>query len=103
MSLPVPTVNDKTVNSKDALGIGILVISLLGGAWLMVAPFLVGYQSRGGHWPEGTRNEFFVGLGLVGLSLTALVVFAGNALAELSHRRVPAGIQAETDGAGYVE
>lgn len=84
MSRTVTTIT--TVNAKDKMGIGVLVIALLGGAWLMVAPFLVGYQSRGAHWPEGTRNEFFVGLGVVALSITALVVFAGNALAELSHK-----------------
>lgn len=84
MSLPVSTV--KTVNGKDKLGIAALVLMLLGGAWLAAAPFIVGYQSRGAHWPEGTRNEFFVGVGVVALAVTALIVFAANALAEISYR-----------------
>lgn len=95
MSLPLTT-----VNSKDKLGIGVLVLTLLGGVWLAAAPFIVGYQSRGAHWPEGTRNEFFVGVGIMALAVTALVVFAANALAEISYR--PAHARTDDD-AGQVD
>ncbi|HEX6444338.1 MAG TPA: hypothetical protein VF053_04550 [Streptosporangiales bacterium] len=99
MSLPATTV--PAVNVKDKVGIGVLVLILLGGAWLAAAPFVVGYQSRGGHWPEGTRNEFFVGIGIMAVAVTALVVFAGNALAEISYR--PAHAKSDDEDPGYVD
>lgn len=100
MSLPISTV--KAVNGKDKIGILALVLMLLGGAWLAAAPFIVGYQSRGAHWPEGTRNEFFVGIGIVAVAVTALVVFAANALAEISYRPTHAKKNGGDD-AGYVD
>ncbi|MBO0890733.1 MAG: hypothetical protein J2P14_07445 [Acidothermales bacterium] len=109
MTLPVTTVTTvntvttvKAVNGRDKLGIFALVLMLLGGAWLAAAPFIVGYQSRGGHWPEGTRNEFFVGVGIMAVAVTALIVFAANALAEISHR--PAHVRhVDAGDAGYVD
>lgn len=99
MSLPAITV--PAVNAKDKLGIGALVLMLLGGAWLAAAPFIVGYQSRGGHWPEGTRNEFFVGIGIMVVAVTALIVFAANALAEISYR--PTHAKSENGNTAYVD
>jgi hypothetical protein len=102
VSLPAITV--PAVNAKDKLGIGVLVLMLLGGAWLAAAPFIVGYQSRGAHWPEGTRNEFFVGIGIMAVAVTALIVFAGNALAEISYRPTHAKtVEGDTGTAGYVD
>ena len=72
------------VNGKDRLGIVALVLTLLGGAWLMTAPFIVGYQTAGAHWSVGTRSEFFTGAGLVALSFCTGVVFAANGLRELA-------------------
>lgn len=76
----------RTVNGKDKLGLAVLVVTLLGGAWLVAAPFLVGHQDRGADWTVATTSEFFVGLGLVAVAVTTGVVFAANALRELAQR-----------------
>lgn len=109
MSLPATT-NVPAVNAKDKLGIVALVLMLLGGAWLAAAPFIVGYQSRGGHWSDGTRNEFFVGVGIMVVAVTALIVFAANALAEISYRPAHAKTSGDDSNngssstpAGYVD
>ncbi|MGH3095767.1 MAG: hypothetical protein ACRDMV_07165 [Streptosporangiales bacterium] len=77
----------RTVNAMDRLGVIALVVALLGGGWLMVAPFLVGYQPDGADWTTGTTVGFFVGVGLVGLAFVALVLFAAGALHALASRR----------------
>jgi hypothetical protein len=78
------------VNGKDKLGIAVLIVALLGGAWLMTAPYIVGYHTVGEDWSVGTRNEFFTGLGLVTLAFCTGVVFAANALRELAVTRADA-------------
>lgn len=70
----------RTVNAMDRLGVVALVIALLGGGWLMVSPFVVGYQPDGADWTTGTTVTFFVGVGLVGLTFVGLVVFVAGAL-----------------------
>lgn len=76
-----------TVNSKDKVGLAVLVVVLLGGMWVAAAPFIVGYQPRSPHWAMGTTNEFAVGLGLVTVAFAGLLVFAANALRALSRTR----------------
>lgn len=77
------------VNAKDKLGIVVLVVTLLGGAWLMAAPFLVGHQDRGADWTAATTSEFFVGLGLVAVAVVTGAVFAANVLRELATAQGP--------------
>ena len=48
------------------------VVMLLAGVWLLLAPFLVGYQPPGAEWETAPRNEVAVGAGLVVLSLAGL-------------------------------
>lgn len=72
------------VNQKDRIGFGVLILMFLGGLWLMVAPFLVGYQSRGGDWSDGTLNEFAVGGGLAVVALVTIVWIIAGTLHELS-------------------
>jgi hypothetical protein len=77
----------KIVNGKDKLALGALVLSLSVGAWLVVAPFVEGYQARGSAWGTGTKNDVVVGLSLLALSTGAIVVFAAGGLRELARRK----------------
>jgi len=72
------------VRGTDKLGIAALVLMLLGGAWLAAAPWIVGYQPAGEAWSAGTKNEFWLGFGLVAVSLTGLVVYAASGLRSLA-------------------
>lgn len=71
------------MSGKDKVGLAALVLTLLGGAWLAAAPWLVGYQASGAAWTAGTRNEFWLGFGLVALSLSTLVVYVASGLRSL--------------------
>ncbi|HEX5502337.1 MAG TPA: hypothetical protein VFW96_06915 [Thermomicrobiales bacterium] len=57
-----------------ALGVGL--VTLLVGAWLMIAPFALGYQPYGAGWADGTIVDFWFGLGVVLVSLAGLALFA---------------------------
>ncbi|UYG17658.1 SPW repeat protein [Brachybacterium huguangmaarense] len=80
---PAPAV-PQPLNTLDKVGMGILTLLTLSGLWMIVAPFLVGYQARTSDWAAGTTNDVVVGITLVVLSLVALVVLFGGALGELA-------------------
>ena len=60
------------MNRATRLGLVATVVTLLGAAWLMLAPFVVGYQPQGGDWVTATRNDLVVGGALLVVSATAL-------------------------------
>ncbi|HET8628502.1 MAG TPA: hypothetical protein VFL91_13860 [Thermomicrobiales bacterium] len=59
------------------------LVTLLIGAWLMIAPFALGYQPYGAGWADATLNDFWFGLGVVLVSLAGLVLFALALLGDL--------------------
>lgn len=72
------------LNVLDKVGMGILSLLGLSGLWMMLAPFLVGFQNRGADWTAGTTNDFVVGLVLAVLSLAAVVTVLGGGLAAIA-------------------
>src|SRR5437763_761845 len=64
-------------------GLGASLLALLIGAWLMVAPFALGYQPYGDSWTGATTNDFWLGLAVVVVSLVGLALFAGSLLVAL--------------------
>jgi hypothetical protein len=52
----------------------------LGGVWLFLAPFIVGYQEVGEDWIDATRNDLWVGGILMAVSALTLFLFAAFAL-----------------------
>ncbi|WP_049557953.1 SPW repeat domain-containing protein [Nonomuraea sp. SBT364] len=72
---------------KAKLGVSALVLLFLAGLWLVAAPFVVGYQPSGAAYTDATVNDLWVGGGLAGLSFIALVVYAADALRELTRGR----------------
>lgn len=53
----------------------ILVIFAGAGVWLMVAPFTVGWQHRGGGWLPATETDLVTGAIVLGLSLITLAAY----------------------------
>jgi peptidoglycan/LPS O-acetylase OafA/YrhL len=60
------------MNRATRLGLVATVVTLLGAAWLVLAPFVVGYQPQGDDWATATRNDLVVGGALLAVSATAL-------------------------------
>ncbi|NBE91906.1 hypothetical protein FE391_13180 [Nonomuraea sp. KC401] len=71
---------------KAKLGVSALVLLFLGGLWLVAAPFVVGYQPRGAAYVDATVNDLWIGGSIATLSFASLVIYAADALRELSRR-----------------
>lgn len=80
-----PSGRPSLMSKPDRLGVAALVLALLGGLWVMAAPFIVGYQDGGQHWSHGTIDSFIVGGGVAVLALAAIIVVVAGLLVELSH------------------
>lgn len=65
-----------------SLGVITLLLTFLGGLWLMYAPFAIGYQAVGADWTLATRNDLVVAILVVGISLVGLTGYLGFALQE---------------------
>lgn len=71
---------------KTRLGVCALALLFLAGLWLVASPFVVGYQPLGAPYTAATVNNLWVGGGLAGLSFVTLVLYAADALRELTAR-----------------
>jgi uncharacterized membrane protein YcjF (UPF0283 family) len=78
-------------------GLGASLITLVAGAWLMLAPFALGYQPYGADWISQTHNDFWVGLGVIIVSAIGVGLFVASLRSELRaagvmrlQRRAPA-------------
>ncbi len=56
------------------LGVWLLILLALVGAWTLFSPFLTGHQDAAQTWTATTRNDVVVGAVLLGVSLMALLV-----------------------------
>ncbi len=65
---------------KNVWGAAMSLINLLTGAWLMVAPFALGYQPSSANWTSATSNSFWFGLAIVVVSLAGVQLFAWSAV-----------------------
>lgn len=78
---------------------GVLVSSLaiLGGVWVGVAPFLVGFAPAHA-WSPAVTVSVWIGTAIVFVGLVGLVAFAAGSLGDLSRRReamVPSAAEPE--------
>jgi hypothetical protein len=64
-------------------GLGVSLVTLLVGAWLILAPFALGYQPYGADWASQTTNSFWVGIAVVVLSLLSLGLFVSSLMGSL--------------------
>lgn len=84
------------VSTLDTVGMGLLGLIGLGGLWLVLAPFLVGYQGRGADWTSGTVNDVVLGIALAILALVGLIAVIGGSLRAII-RRGPLRFEAEAE------
>lgn len=65
--------------------VGILggIAGVLGGAWLVVAPFALGYQPENAAWVDATKVDVATGIGIVVLGLVSVAAFAAGLAATL--------------------
>lgn len=54
------------------IAVALLVAVAGGGIWLIVAPYVVGYQPNGGDWTLATRADLVAGAVVLGVSLLTL-------------------------------
>lgn len=90
----------KLINgTSDRVSLGVLLVTFLGGLWLMAAPFLVGYQPRTSHWADGTVSIFAVGGAVSVIALVTGIGLVGGYLFDLSRtaRSARHGEQDTTD------
>lgn len=63
--------------------IGAALATLLAGAWLILAPFALGYQPATGVWTPATANDVWCGALLVVVALARLLLVGRALLADL--------------------
>jgi hypothetical protein len=65
---------------QAALGTTVLTVIL--GLWVILQPFLLQYQAVGRTFLEGTRNDVWVGAGLIAIGLLALLIIVGQSASD---------------------
>lgn len=68
------------------VGLVTTVLSFLGGVWIFVAPFIVGYQQVGEDWIRATRNDLWTGGALMAVSALTLFLFLAFAVRDAVRR-----------------
>ena len=62
------------------IGILTTILTFLGGIWLFLAPFIVGYQKVGQDWVDATKNDVWTGGALMAVAAIVLLLFFAFAL-----------------------
>src|SRR5579862_7889436 len=62
--------------AKYYVGLGASLLTLLTGAWLILAPFALGFQPYTGDWTDATKNDFWFGIGISVVALAGMILFA---------------------------
>jgi len=78
-----------TTSVAALLGLGLLTLA---GAWLIAAPFLLGYhglgdQRRGAAWTDATRVDVSLGAAILAVSVAALLGYLAAAVTWLARYR----------------
>ncbi len=68
---------------KYIWGMGVSLVLLIAGAWLILAPFALGYQAYGASWADQTWNDFWVGIGAVVVALIGFFLFFASLMSSL--------------------
>jgi hypothetical protein len=56
--------------------VGTTILTVILGLWVILQPFLLQYQAVGRTFLEGTRNDVWVGAGLIAVGLVTLLIIA---------------------------
>jgi hypothetical protein len=68
------------MSPQARVGLVMTVLGFVGGVWLFLAPFIVGYQEVGQDWIDATRNDLWAGGALMAVSALTFFLFAAFAL-----------------------
>ena len=67
------------------IGILTTILTFLGGIWLFLAPFIVGYQKVGQDWIDATKNDIWTGGALMVVAVITILLFAAFGLRDAAH------------------
>ena len=81
------------MNRSLPIAVGTTVLTAIIGLWVILQPFLIQYQAVGSTFLEGTRNDVWVGAGLIAASLMVLLVILGESAYEAATRRRQTPVQ----------
>ena len=73
---------------KYVIGATGALLGALAGAWLMLAPFALAYQSSGADWADPTFVDFWTGLPLLVVSVAGVVLYVSGLVEELRRRGI---------------
>lgn len=74
--------------TKYFVGMAGALGGMLAGAWLMLAPFALAYQSSGADWADPTYTDFWSGLAILVVSLIGLIMYAVGLVGELRRQGI---------------
>ena len=73
---------------KYVIGATGALLGALAGAWLMLAPFALAYQSSGSDWADPTFVDFWTGLPLLIVSVVGVILYVSGLVEELRRRGI---------------
>ena len=68
------------MSTQARIGLVTTVLTFVAGAWLFLAPFVVGYQEVGEDWIRATSNDLWTGGVLMAVSALTFFLFVAFAL-----------------------
>jgi hypothetical protein len=83
---------------KYVIGAVGALLGALVGAWLMLAPFALAYQSSGANWADPTYVDFWTGLPLLVVSVAGMILYVSGLVEELRRRGIMRRPYAEPAG-----
>jgi hypothetical protein len=83
---------------KYVIGATGALLGALAGAWLMLAPFALAYQSSGADWADPTFVDFWTGLPLLVVSVVGVILYVSGLVEELRRRGIMRRPYAEPAG-----
>lgn len=79
-------------------GFFLSVTAVLGGVWVGISPFLVGFPPKHGPWTAAVTTSVWIGAAIVFAGLVGLIAFAAGSLGHLNRVR-----QARSQGAVAID
>ena len=85
------------MSPQARVGLVTTALALIGGVWLFLAPFIVGYQEVGEEWIGATKNDMWAGGALIAVSALTLFLFIAFALRDAAAHADERRREAEED------
>ena len=79
------------MNRYLPLGLATTILTGILGLWVILQPFLIQYQQVGRTFLEGTRNDVWVGAGLIAVAMVVTLAIIAESAHETASRRPMTG------------